>query len=202
MEMRAAQYAPPAGVQFTAPSTSDTRELLRLLTQRRWGFLFAALIGVLIGWLYLLGATPTWETTALIRVTDDNGVDRIVTPGARQSGGADPIGDNAELIRSSEVLSPVIGQFGLDTLVEPVRVPALSELSERFPKIAQALEQQPLTAPYNWRGGQIELLDLSVPAHLLDTPLTVTALSDARFAMSNAEQILIRDASVGSVRCV
>ena len=196
MEMKAIQYTSPIAPQVTAPATSDTREFMRVLKRYRWGFLVAALTGLLVAWLYLLSAPRVYEADALMRVSPTSGADEIIDNSAQPS--ASPqIDEESDLLRSREVLEPVIRANRLQISVQAIEVPVLSSLSKRWAWLREWLEAQPKAEGYAWRPTQLEISELKVPVAWQNKELTLITLDDDHYSVYDGDKVVLENAQVG-----
>ncbi len=198
MEMKAIQYTAPVGPQITAPATSDTRELVRILKRNKWGFVTALLLGLLLAWLYLLTTTNVYQADALLRVASTSSADDIIDASNPSNGNFVPlIKEESELIRSREVLEPVVKSGRLQVVVEPLEMPVLSELSKRWPSLQFWLEAQPDAQAYAWRETHLELSELNVPDAWQNKELRLFALGDSHYSVYDEDTVVIEKALVG-----
>ncbi|MFT5895982.1 MAG: tyrosine-protein kinase Etk/Wzc, partial [bacterium] len=108
------------------------------------------------------------------------------------------IKEEANLLQSRRVLSPVVDAFNLRTNAEPKRVPVLGAVTQRIPMLAQILENFSYTLSYAWGDASIEVDQLTVPRRLEDIELTLTVLSGGEYSLNDEDQVLIERAAVGN----
>ncbi len=196
MEMKAIQYTPPVNTPVTAPATSDTRELLRILRRNRWGFAVAVLAGLIAAWLYLISTPSTYRADALLRVAASGGADQIIDSTGEQRN-TPRIKEESELIRSREVLEPVINAQQLQIQAQARDFPVLSALAQQWPTLQYWLEAQPSADGFAWRQTTLEVSELKVPSAWLDKELKLVSLGAEQFAVYDGELTLIERASIG-----
>lgn len=195
--MKTANY-PNAGGYATVPATSDAKEYLRLLMRHKIGLLLTLLLGLLFAWLYLISTPKTYETTALVSVNDERNYLDSDGSANQTDWNAPTIKEEANLLRSRRVLSPVIDAYGLRLSAEPNRVLVLGNLTQRIPLLADFANKFEFTKRFAWGDASMELAELTVPRRWEDTTLTLTALGDNAFSVTNAEGgVLIERAEVG-----
>lgn len=197
MEMQTIQYQTPISPQITAPVTSDTRELMRALKKSRWGFLGAILVGLLAAWLYLLSTPRSYNADALIRVSSTSSADEIVQATTKTAKKL-LIKEEADLIRSLDVLEPIIKENNLQIVVHAQEVPVLSALAKQWAWLQRWLETQPKAEGYAWRDTQLEISKFSVPKTWQDKELTLVALNDDHYTVYDGDKVIIDSALVGS----
>ncbi len=195
MEMKAIQYTPPVSKPLSAPATSDTRELLRILKRNRWGFVSAILLGLLASWLYLISTPPTYEAKALLRVTSSSGADEIID--ANNPRNAPLIKEESDLIHSREVLEPIVNARQLQIQVKAFEMPVISALSQRFEPLQHWLDAQPKADGFAWRDTTIDVSELSVPSSWVNRELRLVALGQDRYSIYDGARPLIENALVG-----
>ncbi len=181
----------------TVPATSDAKEYLRLLIRHKFGLLLTLLIGLLAAWLYLISTEKTYETTALLEVVE---VDNIITRDGSVSQtdwNAPTIKEEANLLRSRKVLSPVVENFGLRISAEPNRIPVLGDLTQRIPALGELVGNLSFASQYAWAEADISVAELSVPRQWEDVGLTLTALGENAYSLAYESDVLIEQAEVG-----
>lgn len=179
----------------TVPATSDAKEYLSLLLRHKLGLLLTLLIGLGLAWVYLISTEKTYETSALIVVNPEENYfqDGSVQPDWNAPG----IKEEANLLQSRRVLSPVVEAFKLRTYAAPKRLPVLGAISEQIPMLAALLDNFSFTQSYAWGDASIEVDELTVPRRLEDTELTLTVLGTDQYKLNYEEQVLIERATVG-----
>ena len=179
----------------TVPATSDAKEYLSLLLRHKFGLLLTLLLGLGLAWLYLISTEKTYETSALLEVIQQENYfnDGVAQPDWNAPG----IEEEAKLLKSRRVLSPVVDAFSLRTDAQPKRFPVLSAVTQRIPMLAQLLENFSYTQSFAWSDASIEVGELTVPRRLEDIKLTVTVLDKGQFSLTDEEQVLIERATIG-----
>ncbi|MGB0865137.1 MAG: GNVR domain-containing protein [Granulosicoccaceae bacterium] len=195
--MKAIQYPPSMAPQVTAPATSDTREFFRILKRNRWGFLVSMLFGLLLAWLYLLTTPNVFEADALMRLSQSSGADEIIDSNSQQASNTPLIKEESDLVRSREVLEPIIATNRLQIAVQAVEVPVLSALAKRWTWLRDWLEAQPKAQGYAWREAHIDISELKVPQSWHNKELTLITIDDEHYAVYDQQTMLVEKAQVG-----
>lgn len=179
----------------TVPATSDAKEYLSLLLRHKFGLLLTLLLGLGLAWLYLISTEKTYETSALLEVNSEgNYFDEGV---AQTDWNAPGIKEEANLLQSRRVLSPVVEAFNLRTHAEPKRVPVLVAVTQRIPMLAELLANFSYTRSYAWSDASIEVAELTVPRRLEDIGLTLTVLGGGEYSLNDEDQVLVERAAIG-----
>ena len=182
----------------TVPATSDAKEYLRLLMRHKFGLLVTLLLGLALAWLYLISTDKIYETSALVEVKE---VGNYVDPDdsvAQTDWNAPTIKEEANLLSSRRVLTPVVDAFGLRITAEPSRIPVLGDLTQKIPVLADLLGNLELTGHFAWSDADIELTNLQVPRRWEDQALTLTTLGNDQYSLKDADdRVLIEQAQVG-----
>lgn len=179
----------------TVPATSDAKEYLRLLLRHKFGLLLTLLLGLGLAWLYLISTEKTYETSALLEVIQ---ADNYFNDGGSQPDWNAPgIKEEANLLQSRRVLTPVVEAFNLRTHAEPKRFPVLGAVTQRIPMLAPLLENFSYAKSYAWSDASIDVTELTVPRRLEDVALTLTVLGDSEYSLADGQQVLIERAGVG-----
>jgi len=183
----------------TVPATSDAKEYLRLLMRHKFGLLVTLLLGLALAWLYLISTDKIYEATALVEVKEvGNYVDSDDSV-AQTDWNAPTIKEEANLLSSRRVLTPVVDAFGLRLSAEPRRIPVLGDLTQKIPFLANLMGNLEFANAYAWSDADIDLVDLQVPRRWEDQALTLTVLSSSQFSLADADdRVLIDQADVGA----
>ena len=181
----------------TVPATSDAKEYLRLLLRHKFGLLLTLLLGLGLAWLYLISTDKVYETSALVEVNKPNNYFNSDGSANQTDWNAPTIKEEANLLRSRRVLSPVVDAFGLRTYAEAKRLPVLGAMSQRIPIMAELISNFSFAQKYAWGDATIDVSELTVPRRLEDSELTVTVLGPNEYSLSDENQVLIERARVG-----
>ncbi len=181
----------------TVPATSDAKEYLRLLLRHKFGLLLTLLLGLGLAWLYLISTDKVYETSALVEVNKPNNYFNSDGSANQTDWNAPTIKEEANLLRSRRVLSPVVDAFGLRTYAEAKRLPVLGAMSQRIPIMAELISNFSFAQKYAWGDATIDVSELTVPRRLEDSELTVTILGPNEYSLSDENQVLIERARVG-----
>ncbi len=200
--MKNFNYQQPGGPMqgyATVPATSDAKEYLRLLLRHKVGLLFTLLLGLLGAWLFLISTDKIYETSALIEVKEVRNYFDDAGNVSQTDWNAPTIKEEANLLRSRKVLSPVIEAFDLRTSAKPKTVPVLSALSSRIPALGDMLGKLSFASKYAWSDVTIAIAELTVPRQWEDQTLTLTALGDNAYSLTDDDQnLLVERAVVGT----
>ena len=181
----------------TVPATSDAKEYLRLLLRHKFGLLLTLLLGLGLAWLYLISTDKVYETSALVEVNKPNNYFNSDGSANQTDWNAPTIKEEANLLRSRRVLSPVVDAFGLRTNAEAKRLPVLGAMSQRIPIMAELISNFSFAQKYAWGDATIDVSELTVPRRLEDSELTVTVVGPNEYSLSDENQVLIERARVG-----
>lgn len=182
----------------TVPATSDAKEYLRLLMRHKFGLLVTVLLGLALAWLYLISTDKIYEASALVEVKEvGNYVDSDDSV-AQTDWNAPTIKEEANLLSSRRVLTPVVDAFGLRFSAEPKQIPVLGDLTQEVPVLADLISNVEFAKQFAWSEATIELSDLQVPRRWEDLALSLTVLENNQFSLSDADgDLLIERADVG-----
>jgi len=182
----------------TVPATSDAKEYLRLLMRHKVGLLLTLLFGLALAWLYLISTEKTYETTALVQVNKPENYFSTDGSATQTDWNAPTIKEEANILRSRKVLSPVVDAFGLRTTATPNRLPVAGALTQKIPFLADIAEGLSFASHYAWSDARIEVSEFSVPRRWEDRALTLTTLSEGAFKISFEDEVLLEQAEVGA----
>jgi len=199
--MKTVNYSQPGAPMqgyATVPATSDAKEYLRLLLRHKFGLLLTLLLGLGLAWLYLISTDQVFETAALVEVNEaENLVDSDNGATAQTDWNAPTINEEANLIRSRKVLSPVVDAFQLRLSAEPRRIPVLGNVTQRVPVLADFISNLGFAGQYAWGDASIVLTELQVPRSWEDASLILTTRAEQRFSLHFDDQLLIESGAVG-----
>jgi tyrosine-protein kinase Etk/Wzc len=197
--MKTVNYMQPgAGLHgyATVPATSDAKEYLRLLLRHKFGLLITFLLGLGLAALYLISTTPTYESSALVEVREEgNLLDRDAQ---RQIDfNAPTIKEEANILKSRKVLSPVVDLFDLRTDVKANKIPVLGDLTARMPALGEWVGGFNAAKSFAWNNETVIVSEFIVPREWEDQKLTLTVLSSDTYALRRDDLTLIDSARVG-----
>lgn len=182
----------------TVPATSDAKEYLRLLLRHKFGLLLTLLLGLGLAWLYLISTQKVYETAALVEVNEVENMAETNNGTAQQTDwNAPTIKEEANLIQSRKVLSPVVDAFNLRLSAEPKRIPVLGSVTQQVPVLAEFAGNFKFAEQYAWGDASLELAQLEVPRRWEDQALTLTAISDISYSVSRDDVLLLEEGIVG-----
>ncbi len=191
------QAGAPMQGYATVPATSDAKEYLRLLMRHKVGLLLTLLLGLALAWLYLISTEKTYETAALVQVNKPENYFNTDGTATQTDWNAPTIKEEANILRSRKVLSPVVDAFGLRTVAEAKRIPVAGSLTQKIPFLADIADGLSFASAYAWGEADIEVTELSVPRRWEDRPLTLTALGEGAYRLSFEDDVLVEQAQVG-----
>lgn len=197
--MKTVNYMQPgAGLHgyATVPATSDAKEYLRLLLRHKFGLLMTFLLGLGLAALYLISTTPTYESSALVEVREEgNLLDRDAQ---RQIDfNAPTIKEEANILKSRKVLSPVVDLFDLRTDVKANKIQVLGDLTARMPALGEWIGGFDAAKSFAWNNETVTVSEFIVPREWEDQKLTLTVLSSDTYALRRDDMTLIDSARVG-----
>lgn len=174
------------------PATSDAKEYLRLMLRHKFGLFLTLLLGLFFAWLYLISTEKTYETSALVEVLEERNYFDDGSSVAQTDWNAPTIKEEANLLRSRKVLSPVVEAFDLRTSAEPKQLPVLSDLTREIPALGNLVSQLSFARKYAWNDVSITLAELVVPREWEDRALTLTALGENAYRLDdeNGEELI------------
>ncbi|WP_406667123.1 polysaccharide biosynthesis tyrosine autokinase [Gallaecimonas sp. GXIMD1310] len=160
----------------------DLARLWAVIMEGKW--LIAAVTGAfaLVGVAIAVLSTPIYRADALLQVEQkDSGMSSLLemTSMFPQDSSADA---EVQIIKSRMVLGGAVDQLGLQNMATAHYFPVIGRFVARHHVGAPAAK--PFFSSYAWGGEVIHLGHLQVPAYLLDTPMTLTALAGNQYQLS------------------
>lgn len=174
-----------------APGSEDEavmRDMVRLILDQIWWVIGIAAAAILASVIYTKISTPIYSADALIQVES--------TPPSGSSGsqalaslvpsaGAMHTDAEIEIIKSRAVVEPVVEQFKLNFDARPKTMPVLGKISAFFAHPGHPLGTAFGLDSYAWGGEQFALDSISVPPSLEGVQLTLRALGERRYELSD-----------------
>ncbi|MBX2881698.1 MAG: AAA family ATPase [Granulosicoccus sp.] len=197
--MKTVNYSPtgaPMQGYATVPATSDAKEYLRLLGRHKFGLLLTLLLGLGLAWLYLISTEKTYQTSALVEVKEQEGYLESDN-GGQTDWNAPTIKEEANLLRSRKVLTPVVDRFNLRVSAEPKRIPVLGNVTQQIPVAAELISNFEFARRFAWGEAEIELAELQVPRAWEDSELILTKTDENAYRIDRDNNVLIDSAQVG-----
>jgi len=179
----------------TVPATSDAKEYLRLLLRHKLGLFLTLALGVGLATLYLISKAPTYEASTLLEVSESGSL-----TGADNTPSWVPPKDlkqEANILRSRKVLTPVVDNFQLRNVIEPKKIPVLGDVTLRVPVLAEWISSLGFAKQYAWGETNVEVTDFSVPKNWEDEPLTLVSLGNDSYSLQHNDRAIIESAKVG-----
>lgn len=179
----------------TVPATSDAKEYLRLLLRHKFGLLLTLLLGIGLATLYLISKAPTYEAATLVEVSDQN----TLVSSSGNIGYTPPkdLKEEANILRSRRVLTPIVDQYSLRNNVSANKLPVLGDVTQRVPSLANWIGGLDFAKSYAWNESTVELAQFSVPEQWEDEALTLTVLANDRYMLDRNGASVIDEAAVG-----
>jgi len=180
-------------------------QLLRVIVDDIGWLLGIAAVVVAIAVFYCFVAKPVYQADTAVRVTPSDFTSQALTQtqsGAAIEGGATsmetlPTDAEIEMIQSRSVLEPVVKQFKLNFSVAPVTIPVLGSLADRLATPGTPSRAWLGLRSFAWGGEIVDVDHVDVPASFEDKKLTLTALPDNRFALTDPDGNRILEGVVG-----
>ncbi|WP_144113623.1 polysaccharide biosynthesis tyrosine autokinase [Paraburkholderia sp. BCC1886] len=176
-----------------APSSEEDavmRDLLRMVTdQIGWVIGIAASV-ILAAVIYTKLATPIYSADALLQIdtqsSNTGGTQNQNAPSVLPA--TAPLRTDAEIevIRSRAVVEPVVEQFKLNFSTSAKTMPVLGKISTLFAHPGHPLGAAFGMRSYAWGGEEFAVDSISVPKALEGARLTLHALDDHRYELSDA----------------
>lgn len=163
----------------TSDDEIDLLQLLAVLLDHKWWIVAITGVVTFLGVIYALIATPVYQADALLQVESKQSGLPLLGDAAELFGGGSKAQTEIEIARSRLVLTRAIEQVKADIRVSP----KARSFKERFlPGLLADSNQIPFAG---WADEELTLWveELSVPAWLLDTPLTFVVKSENSFAL-------------------
>ncbi|MGF6771215.1 tyrosine-protein kinase Etk/Wzc [Paraburkholderia sp. GAS199] len=180
-----------------APASDEDavmRDMLRVVLEQIWWVVGIAACVILAAVLYTRVATPIYSADALLQVdaqTGNNAPPQNTPSVVPQSG---PVQTDAEIeiIKSRAVVEPVVEQFKLNFSATAKTMPVLGKISALFARPGHPLGAGFGMRSYAWGGEQFAVDSITVPKSLEGTRLTLRALGDNRYEVTDpfGEQLL------------
>ncbi len=193
------QQGMPMQGYATVPATSDAKEYLSLLLRHKFGLLITLLLGLTLAWLYLISTDRIYEASALVNVSDER--ENLSDSGEsvqQIDWNAPTIKEEANLITSRRVLTPVVDAYNTRITAEPKSLPVLGDLARNLPFLGNLVKDLGVASQFAWGEESIELSQLEVPRAWEDSELILTALGDSAYSVEYQDQLVIERAEVGT----
>ncbi|MGF6596922.1 tyrosine-protein kinase Etk/Wzc [Paraburkholderia sp. GAS448] len=163
------------------------RDLVRLVREQIWLVLGIAGAVILASVLYAKMATHIYSADALLQVdppaTGPSSAGSALA--ALTSGSALRTDAEIEIIKSRAVVEPVVEQFKLNFGAWPNTMPVLGGLSSLFARPGHPMPAWFGLRSYAWGGEEFGVESVNVPKHLEGVTLTLRALGNGRFELSD-----------------
>ncbi|WP_244851448.1 polysaccharide biosynthesis tyrosine autokinase [Caballeronia sp. SL2Y3] len=149
--------------------------------------------------LYAFIATPVYSSDALVKVEFPNpnalGVNAQTQPQTVPS--TLPTDAEMQIIQSRAVLLPVIKQYNQNVVVKPREVPLLGRISELFATTGEPSAPILGLNSFAWGGEVVKVAKLEVPARLENLTLSLRALPQGAFELTDPSGNSILHGNVG-----
>ncbi len=202
------QASAPGRPRRTARGTSSAwpdegeasfRDVRQSLQDGRWTIAGALAISLAAAGAYLFLAPPVYRAAALVKVEGRAEGDRRLEDLSALLAPRATAAAEAELLRSRLVVGTALDRLGLDVQARPHRLPLLGEAIARH-RAAASPTAPPLNAGwlarFAWGGEKLAVRSMRVPDHLVDRPLTLTALAGGRYRISGEDGATLLEGEV------
>ncbi|MFM0071042.1 polysaccharide biosynthesis tyrosine autokinase [Paraburkholderia sediminicola] len=170
------------------------RDLLRTVFDQIWWVIGIAGCIILAAVVYSKLATPIYSADALLQVEAQtgNGTPSQVALSLMPSVGPMHTDAEIEIIKSRAVVEPVVEQFKLNFSAAPKTMAVLGKISSFFARPGHPLGAAFGMTSYAWGGEQFAVSSIAVPKSLEGAQLTLRALDNGRYELTDAfgQQIL------------
>ena len=191
--MQITQQAPPAA--RTAEEDMVLGQLLRVIIDDIGWLLGIAAVVVAIAVLYCFVAKPLYQADTAVRVEPADYTTQALTQtqsGAAINAGASsqealPTDAEIAMIQSRSVLEPVVKEFKLNFSVSPKTVPFLGSLANRLATPGAPSRPWFGLSSFAWGGEIADVDSITVSPGLEGEKLTMTALSNGRYALAGPD---------------
>jgi len=157
------------------------RSYVETIISARWLMLAAMLSTLAAGGLYLLLATPAYQSDALIQVEERKSTISGLEDLTSMFGSQSPAETEIEILRSRMLVGSVVDELHLDVVARPRFFPIVGEgVARRHASDGPATPVLGLGS-FAWGGEQIELDRLEVPKRWEGKPLTLVARGAGRY---------------------
>jgi tyrosine-protein kinase Etk/Wzc len=165
----------------------------RALRSDGWFIAAVALLTSILGIVYALTLTPTYEANMLIQLKRN-------TPLAGEAQQNMPTATELELLRSRAVLSRVVDALQLDLTVQPKLLPVFGPLLRKFDPEAARPRYNAAGAPVG--ASQVEFGSFLLPDSLLGQPFLLTVDGKGGFTLAQKALNLRFDGRVGQAATI
>lgn len=169
-------------------------DLLRIVIDQIWWVIGIAGCIILAAVVYSKIATPIYSADALLQVEAQTGNSTPSQVALSLMPSVGPMHTDAEIeiIKSRAVVEPVVEQFKLNFSVAPKTMPVLGKISSFFARPGHPLGAAFGMTSYAWGGEQFAVSSITVPKPLEGAQLTLRALDQGRYELSDGlgQQIL------------
>jgi tyrosine-protein kinase Etk/Wzc len=188
-----------------SPRVSDgfaVQDIVRLIIDNLWVVIGITAAVTLLAGAYAIFATPLYSVDVLVQVEtpkQNELADLVSRQQAQSAPSTDGPPTNTEmaLIRSRNVLAPVISQNGLDVVVTPRRFPLVGEIAASFATPGEPARAWLGLSSYAWGGEVLNIAQLNVPIALQDKKLELRVLDNQRYQLFDNHGKLLVDGVQG-----
>jgi tyrosine-protein kinase Etk/Wzc len=175
-------------------------ELARLIVDNVWLVLSIVAVVTGLATLYAFATTPVYSADATVKVDfpQPNAIGEASKAQPQVGPTTLPTEAEIQIIQSRSVLAPVISKFKQNISITPNRIPVIGAITRQF-----ATPGSPMAVPiglssYAWGGEEASIGSLTVPPWLEDKPLTLTALADGRYRLTDPTGRLLLEGATGA----
>lgn len=181
----------------------DLRDLFGLLLDRKWWIAGTAAVFGLAGVGYALTAAPVYQAEAMLQVESKvpsiPGISDLTSLGGTAGSAATT---EIALIQSRAVIGAAVDELKLDVVVSPRRMPVLGGyFARKFQQKSPAVVSPARfgMSSYGWGGEAAKIDQLDLPPALIGAKLTLKALGDGKFELSDADDSVLAKGRVGEL---
>ncbi len=181
---------------LTNDNEVDFAEIVATLLESKWLIALITALILALGIIKALVDNPVYQADALLQVQAVTSSLAAIEPGGPVVKNEIPVLAEIELINSRTVIGKAIKNLKLDIIAKPSYFPVLGEaVARKYEK--NNFDNEISTAllgltKYAWGGELIKVESLTVPANLLDIPLTLSAGENGSYQLMRNDEVLIK----------
>lgn len=165
----------PAQTTHDSDDEIDLMEIFSILLYHKYTIFISAFIGLLLGVLYALSASPVYQADALLQVDEKNGSSLSSLLGGESFlgvGGSNGLATEVELLRSRQIVGKTIESLQLNTTINVDYFPL-------FGKLAHSISGSPDPV--------LILSQFSVPERMIGEDFTLRAQTKGQYELIDAD---------------
>ncbi len=161
--------------------------ILGVLAQARWFILGAVLTALALSVVYVYTATPVYSVDAMVQIEARDSAMKGMGALSDLFGGNNTAESEIEILKSRAVAGAVVDQLRLDIIAEPRTFPLIGwAMARRYKGVLPANPPYGFVS-YAWGGEVIRVDTLAVPDELYNKELTLVALGEGAYRVSDKE---------------